>query len=407
MTNEFLNLLELLRYGVFGEKSKNYIDADLEKVCELAMQQGVLPLVFGSLEPEERKKLSPKWEQLFFRAMMKNEQKMAALSGIIKKLEESGIQYCILKGSTVAKNYHLAECRLSGDIDLYVNPENEERTEKLFRALGMEVESRPEGKQDFRVSSPAVGLIEVHVQLYNDNFRHVVLKDKFGITEPFVKMKVNEFLTVYSLGPNDMLEFLTTHFIKHFVREGSGIRQIMDLLAYIKNNYEEIDFEKYFQKLEELRFKELILNVFGIGVKYFGLEFENYSLAFADRILDDVEDGENFGFGDVKRLGCYESFLKSRAKEDEQSKKEMDKRKRKSLLRFVFLPERKVLIKKGYTYLEKTPLLYPVAYVHRLCGLFLAIVMRKKSVSKTFEFAATENEKINSRIELMKDMNIV
>ena len=407
MTKEFLRLIELLQFGVFGTMPQRKTEADLEDVLRIALKQGVLPIVYASLDETEKKHLAPKWEQMFFRSMIKNEQKNAVLSGIVKKLDAEGITYCILKGATVARYYYLSQCRLSGDIDLYVKPEDEDRAEKFFRSLGMEVEARPASKHDFKVSSPASGLIEVHIALYAENFRHVVLKDRFGISEPFIPLKINDILTVNSLGKNDMLEFLTTHFIKHFVREGSGIKQIMDLLAFVKANYAEIDFDKYFKKLEELKFKDLILNVLGIGVKYFGLEFKEYSLLYTDRILDDVENGENFGFGDAKRQGFYEQFMKNRARNDEEATREMEKRKKKNIFRALLVPEREYLIRKGYVYLGKTPLLYPVAYVHRLWNVFVSVLLRKRNVRKAMGFAKVENQVINSRLELMEDLKII
>lgn len=407
MTKEFEKLTELLQFAVFGTKLEYRTDADLEKVCEIALKQGVFPLVYGSLTLEQRKKLNPKWEQLFFRAMMKNEQKMVAISGIIRKLEENGISYCILKGCTVAADYYLSECRLSGDIDLYVRPEYEQKTSALLKSLGFEVEPRPEGKQDFKASSPASGLIEVHVQLYHEDFSRVVLRDKFGITESFSEVGVNEFLTVKSLGPNDTLDFLTTHFIKHFVREGSGIRQVTDLLAFVNKHKSEIDFEGYFSKLEKLNFKKLILNVFGIGVKYFGLTLDEYSLENVEEIMEDVEAGENFGFGETERDGFYERFIKKRADQSADGLKQTVKRKRKSLLRSVFLPSRKQLMNKGYSYLQKTTALYPVAYVHRLWDVCLSVIFRKRKVKTVFGYGQKTNPVIEARMEMMKRLEVV
>ncbi len=407
MTKEFEKLIDLLRHSVFGMRNECEENCDLELVCEVALKQGVFPLVYGALTKEQKSSLSPKWEQLFFRAMMKNEQKMVSLSGIIKKLEEAKIPYCILKGCTVAADYHLSECRLSGDIDLYVKPEFEKKASQLFKSLGFDVEVRPKGKQDFKVSSPASGLIEVHVQLYNEDFSRVVLRDKFGVTEDFSEVTVNEFLAVKSLGPNDTLDFLTTHFIKHFVREGSGIRQITDLLAFVNRHKEEIDFPKYFERLDEINFRKLILNVFGIGVKYFGLELAEYSMEMVDEIMDDVEAGENFGFGEAERNGFYERFLKEFASQKPGDGNTLVKNKHRAIIKSVFLPSRKQLINKGYSYLKKTSIFYPVAYVHRLWDVAVSVVLRKRNIKSDLGYAQKTNSVIDSRMKMMKKLDIV
>lgn len=407
MTVEFRRLAEILKFAVFGTQSKTVTPADMEKVCEVALRQGVFPLLYGTLDDETKRALDPKWEQMFFRAMVKNEQKMAALSGVIKRLEKEEIPYCILKGYTVAKDYHLSGLRLSGDIDLYVEPAYEKRASDLLESLGFEVESRPEGKQDFKASSPAVGLVEVHVQLYAEVFSNAVLKNQFGITEDFVDMQINDFLTVKALGPNDMLDFLTTHFIKHFVREGSGIRQVTDLLAFVEKNKDKIDFELYFQKLEVLRFKKLILNVFGIGVKYFDLNFDKYLLDFADELMDDMEAGENFGLGEKERLEFYTQFLEKRTKTDDLSARKLVRKRKISSLKAGILPKRDALIKKGYTYVEKSVLLYPVAYIHRTTKILKVLLNRKKSAGVSFGVGKKENRIVSDRLRLMNELDII
>lgn len=407
MTRDFEKLIEILRTSVFGGERMSRLGAEDENVLNVALAQGVFPLVYGCLDAEEKAKLNPKWEQLFFRAMMKNQQKMMFIRNVTKRLEEKGIEHCILKGCTIARDYHMPECRLSGDIDLYVAPDKEKEVSDFFKEQGMKVEERTVGKQDFKVISPESGVVEVHVQLYNDNFSQVVLKNKFGMTEKFVDARIDELLAVKALGPNDMLNFLTAHFIKHFVREGSGIRQVTDLLAYVSKHKNEIDFDRYFAELDSIKFKNLILNVFGIGVKHFGLNIDEYKLDVAESLLDDIEEGENFGFGDEGREGFLEQFLHARAQNDKSTSETMAKRKQRNILRSVLLPRREYLVKKGYQYLESRPVLYPVAYIHRIIVLGWEIITRQKNVKKSLAFAGKENPKINARLDLMRKMDMI
>ncbi len=407
MTKEFEKLLEYLTFAVFGRKNETVSEISIDAVCNVSMKQGIFPLVFGALSAEEKKLIDKKWQVLFFQAMIKNEQKMAALVPIFKKLDEYGIRHCILKGCTIAQEYHLSECRLSGDIDLYVDPKDEAMASKALKELGMSVEPRPADKQDFKVTSPQSGIIEVHVFLHKPAFQHIVLKDKFGVTEPFRKMNINDFLTVNALGIQDNLNFLTAHLLKHFVREGCGIRQVTDLLAFIENHKAEIDFDKYFADLEELKFKKLILNVFGIGVKYFGLDFEQYSTDGIDNLLDDFEVGENFGYGEVERQGFYEQFIKNRTNDDKNVRNNLVTEKRHKVLRAVFLPSRKYLIDKGFGYLEKSAILYPVAYFHRFGRIAKNMITGKRKYKKAMGFAEKNNDIMKKRMEMMRKLEVI
>lgn len=407
MTKEFKRMLELLRFATFGTKNENITEAEIGAVCNAAIKQGVFPLVYGAMTSEEKATLGPKAQQIFFQSMVKNEQKTVGLSTVIKKLEENSVEYCILKGGTVAVDYHLSECRLSGDIDLYVNMKDEEKVMSLLKSMGMEVEARPEGKQDFKASSPLTGVIEVHVMLYAEVFGNIVLKGNFGVTEPFRDVNVNDFLTVKALGINDTLNFLTAHLLKHFVREGCGIRQVTDLLAFVDRHKTEIDFKKYFEILEQLRFKKLILNVFGVGVKYFGLDLPEYSLDNVEVLMDDFEAGENFGFGELERTRFYEQFIKNRTNNDENVKKSLSSKKKRQIWKVVFLPSGKYLIDKGFGYLEKSVLLYPVAYFHRLGRIAKNMITGKRKYKDAVGFGEVTNEIVAKRIKMMKDLNVI
>ena len=86
MTRDFERFISSLVYAAFGKKQDALENAYLKGVLTLALKQGVLPMVYGSLDSEQKKTLNPKWEQMFFRAAMKNEQKLL-LSGFLYKVK--------------------------------------------------------------------------------------------------------------------------------------------------------------------------------------------------------------------------------------------------------------------------------------------------------------------------------
>ena len=92
---------------------------------------------------------------------------------------------------------------------------------------------------------------------------------------------------------------------------------------------------------------------------------------------------------------------------DEKARAGIVARKRRTVLRVVFLPSRKYLISKGFTYLEKSAVLYPVAYVHRLCGIAKNMLSGKRKYKTVMGFAESDNEIIRKRIEMMKKLIIV
>lgn len=406
MTNQFMSLLNILKYSVFGKETERIKEGEYERIFELAVKQGVFPLVYPAVA-RQFNQVPLKWEGLFLKTLAINERKQYCLKNIIENLAKENIKCCVLKGCAVANTYHMPECRASGDIDLLIEQENEKAVINVLENMKMTINPRGKDKHHFEAHDKRGGLIEVHVKLYNKMFDDIVLKNKFNCSQSYMQVNVYGGLAVNTLGIEDGLNFLTAHLIKHFVKEGCGIRQITDLLAYINYYEKEINMDKYFSVLSELRFEKFIKNILGIGVKYFDLEFKIYQTDMADKILSDVEKGGNFGFGDDERQGFYENFLNRRSELDSKEfKKAIEKNRRLGILKSVFLPQKGLLINKGYKYLEKSVLLYPIAYVHRLYDVFILLINRKRNVS-AFKYKEKSNSTIDERVLMMKDIDII
>ncbi len=406
MTIQFQQMLNVLKQSVFGKKTDYILDEEYEKIFELALRQGIFPLVYPVISPKQENP-SLQWEGIFLKTIATNERKQYCLKKIIDNLDKEGVEYCVLKGCTVATSYHMPELRVSGDIDLLIPPEKEKTVMTTLENMGMTISPRGKEKHHFEAHDKSGGLIEVHVRLYSKRFEDVVLKNKFTFSQPFINIETYSGFSVNSLGVEDGLYFLTAHLIKHFVKEGCGIRQITDLLAYINSYKDEINIEEYFTVLREIKFENFIKNILGIGVKYFDLDFDDYSLDMADKILTDVEKGGTFGFGEVERLGFYENFLRRReeiGKEEFSAK--IGKKRRISILKSVFLPSRRFLISKGYKYLERSFIFYPIAYANRIFDVLMMLIKRKRSLS-AFKYNEAENPTIDQRTKLMRDMGII
>ena len=406
MTAQFEELLKVLGQSVFGTEYSASENADSMTIYNLAMKQSVFPLVYPVVS-EKIPSSDMKWEMLFLQTVAINERKLYCLKKIIENFENDNISCCVLKGVSVADAYFMSECRASGDIDLFVYPENEKKAMKILENMGMTVLPRKEDSHHFEAIDKNGGIIEVHVALYNKMLGDIVLKNKFSVTQPFITFETKSGFVANSLGAEDNLNFLTAHLIKHFVKEGCGIRQVTDLLAFVNKHKEQIDMEKYFSVLKEIKFDKFIRNVFGIGVKYFGLQIDGYETEFSDKILTDIEIGGSFGFGEEERNGFYENFLKIRSgMSSDEFNGTLDKKRKQSIVKSIFLPGKGFLIRKGYTYLEKSAALYPVAYIHRLFDVLKLIVRKKRKISD-LNYKEKTNSTIDERMELMKEIQII
>ena len=406
MTVQFEILLDALKSSVFGKEYILNNDIDCDAVYKAAVSQGVFPLVY-SVVSEKKQDKELRWEAHFLRTLAVNEKKQYYLQKVIENLRKENVECVVLKGTSIAHFYNMPECRVSGDIDIYINADDEKAAMRVLENMGMTIKPRQKDNHHFEARSENCGTIEVHTSLYSKEFSDIVLKNSFGITEPFKALDTGMGFDINMLGTEDNLNFLTAHLIKHFVKEGCGIRQVTDLLAYVNFYKNEINFEKYFATLSSIGFDKFIKNVFGIGNKYFSLELPFAQTNLSDNIIDDIENGGNFGFGDEERKGFYHNFLRQKSNSNKKEYEEMMAKKRKaSIIKSVFFPSRRILIKKGYSYLSKSIIYYPVAYLHRLFDVVNKLKNRKRNFSD-IGYTEADNNVISGRIDLMKEMKIL
>lgn len=408
MKKQFKDMLYLMKYAAFDKKINIQNVDSGDNICKLAIKQGVFPLVYDALVENGYKSISSKYTNIFFAQIVTYEQKMYCLYKVAQLFNENNLNFCILKGCTIASLYHLSEYRMSGDVDLLIAPQDEKKAAKLLSAeMEMLIVPRSKEGHHFLAKHKTGGLFEIHIALYNSMFDDMVLKNTFQVNEPFLKQKLKNGLEINSLSINDNLYYLTAHLIKHFVKEGCGIRQILDLLVYVNTYCDKIDFDKYFVTLHKIGFDRFIKNIFGIGVTYFELSLPVYEVNNVDEILNDVEIGGNFGFSDEERAGFYNSFLKLRnTNNPSKDIAHVKSNKIKGIIRSVLMPNKDYLISKGYLYLKNHTYLYPVAYIHRIIDVLVLVSKRKRGLND-FKLNITENDVKMQRIELMRKLEII
>ena len=236
-------MLYLMKYAAFDKKINIQNVDSGDNICKLAIKQGVFPLVYDALVENGYKSISSKYTNIFFAQIVTYELKMHCLYKVAQLFNENNLNFCILKGCTIASLYHLSEYRMSGDVDLLIAPQDEKKAAKLLSAeMEMLIVPRSKEGHHFLAKHKTGGLFEIHIALYNSMFDDMVLKNTFQVNEPFLKQKLKNGLEINSLSINDNLYYLTAHLIKHFVKEGCGIRQILDLLVYVNTFCDKIDF---------------------------------------------------------------------------------------------------------------------------------------------------------------------
>ena len=410
-------MMYLLKCTMTDEEPVINESVSLKKIYELSKQQGIWPLVFltvKKLYDDKKINMSPELMQnlqtQIVASVTKNAARKEILKIIISELEQDNVKMILLKGDSLADLYKYPDYRLSGDIDLYIREDDEGKIFSVFEKYGFSIERRMNKEHHSECRHPVAGTVELHVALYDDYCEEVWFEGKTQLTEEYTKHITNDGYCYDVLGMNDNFIYVTMHMIKHFLSGGAGLRQITDVLHFVKRYKSELDFERYKKLMCELSFDRFVDCCMEIGVRYLG--FRKDELFYINEspdeesiegILSDLEKCGLFGHNDNDLREFKMVYLEKKYKSlsggelNEYMSKRLNIKQKFGL---IFL--KGDAIKRKYTYLEKYPFLLPIAWVHRIINY----VFRKKD-DVNHEVSYQKETTFDTRMELLKKLKIL
>ncbi|MBE7020354.1 MAG: hypothetical protein E7411_02835 [Ruminococcaceae bacterium] len=402
MSNDFLDTLYLFKCGIRGIESPKDKDYNIKRIYTISKSQGIWDTVFLSvIKLFESKQLDIETEiynKLKMEFMVKctgNSRRLIFVHNIIKKLELNGISCCILKGEAVSRYYSTPLARISSDVDILIDTSKTDECLEILKNEGFEIEGEYFGSHQIRCFHKIGGLIEVHIGMYGVKTDDIIFNREVSYNERYVTFEAFDKMKLKTLGYTDNAMFLILHFLKHFIAEGAGIRQLADTMLYIENNYEKIDFNRVNSHLENLGFKKIFAYMVNIAKEYLGFEIKLSSdfestPDLTEQILNDMEKGGVFGKGEERR-GFYDLYVNERYKRfNKGSIENYNNFKKLSRL----FPDRKFM-SVNYPYVLKSPLLLPVAWLQRIIDGF-----KKKEVKEV-------DENHIKRLEFLKELDMI
>lgn len=421
MTNDFNDMIYLFSCGARGIEPQLKREINVVNIYELSLLQDIWPTVFIALKQlydqgkvHIDKFLFEKWKIEIMQLVINATNRNVQIHKTIEYLSKNNIKSCVLKGEAVARLYKNPTCRISTDTDILINKKDERRAKRLLKKYGYKVERRPEKLHHINCYHPVAGHLEMHVSMYSDIIDDIFLNNKIQYIEEYIKVKNDEGKDITTLGINDGLIYVTIHFIKHFINKGAGVRQLMDLLLYISYYKNEIDWDRFRNTMNYLKYNKLFNHLLGIGVKYFNFKPEElppyeYDEDIAEKILTDIEEGGIFGHISKERTNFYSLYIKERYGRFKTGDfiKYMNQMERKDII-YKFFPQLKTMA-KTYPYVKKSSLLLPVAWVHRLIKLTLDVITKRKPIGKYFSYVQPEidNDAVKKRMELIRKLNMI
>ena len=221
---------------------------------------------------------------------------------IVDYLKKKDIESCILKGVATASFYPTPELRKSSDIDILIlDSENLEKAVEYLKSIGFLVGSEQHALHHVVLKHNGL-TVELHSMLaepFDNNMinsyldhcvseckNHIIYRDCMGITLPVL----DDAYHAYEL---------LLHMLQHFLREGFGLKLLVDWCFFFDREIEDSARKEYLRLVNESKIKGFSDTVTQTCIEYLSLN--------PDRVkwMDlKVIDSESF-FEDVLKAGDF------------------------------------------------------------------------------------------------------
>lgn len=271
------NFSELLR-----EARKQTVDGLLYALPEISVRDSERPALLQWIAG------MPRLEQVN-REMEMHASRLSAL------LEKHDVRHAIMKGQTCAAYYPQPLLRRSGDIDVYIVPDDFQKACRALESLNFEKEEVLMQHSSYRKGSLFVELhwVMQHFQWIPTHRRLLTIFNEE------IAPQLNSQYTmqiagrkIYVLPPEMNIVLLTAHPLMHIVNTGIGLRQVIDWMMVLKGTREKINTAKLYDQLNQLHLLRAFRMLAYLCCTYLGMDEETACIS---------SDGKAYNKQDGKR----------------------------------------------------------------------------------------------------------
>ena len=363
--NNYLHLISLylnkktIDFSIDEEMLSFFIDFS-KKHSLLAFLYKALITTKADITADKLKKLEEYYLSILRKDVLFDKERKELFSF----LNDNQIDYLPLKGLVIKQYYLDPYTREYADNDILFSCKDE-LIKKFFVKRGYKVESYKKGNHDVYLKKPFYNF-EMHRALFMKGAHDNKFVDYFAnyLKESPIKEGYEHYLSKESF----YIYFLA-HSHKHFDGSGCGIRTLVDIYLYLKNN--ELDFNYINQELDK------------IGL----LDFSNKISNLINNIFDEkplsIEEQETLLY--IASSGTYGTL------ENSVSKGVKEKGKFGYFMARVFPPYS--FYKTAYPWAYKTVILIPVAWLVRTFRILFK--NPKKAKKELALISKTKDDKSN------------
>ena len=342
-----------------------------EQVFQLARMHHVLPLVFEAVHRLPQLQGTPLLaavRQQVRKQVFLQTRKTADFLMLLQKLYDADVHPLVVKGIVCRSLYPLPDHRTSSDEDLLVASGDLASCQRIFGEFGLVTTFSPERQQasyEIPYRQPEGPLyIELHKHLFPPE------SDSYGHLNRFFRDAPSRCVTldvdgakVFSLDHTDHLFYLICHALKHFLHSGFGIRQVCDIVMYIRAHSSRIQWPRLLENCRQISAVDFTAAIVRIGINHLGLQPE----LCPPELTADIDELPMLR--DLLCAGIYGSSSESRQHSssitlEAMASSRQNRTARNSLMLSLFPPANR--LESRYPYLKDRPWLLPAAWASRI-----------------------------------------
>ena len=296
-------LLSLVKAIVTGTAIDLGEAPNWQEIYRLAMQQGVLAIVFDALmtlpsEAQPPKSLKLQWIASIANIEHRYNHQRSVAMELTEQFHKNNIKTFVLKGLAIGSYYSKPEHRECGDFDCYLF-ENYAKGNSLARELGAYVDDGWYKHSEI-----------IYRKVMIENHQYIVairggerLKRLHNLLDNMARTEVCKpiFDTKIEM-PSAMFNalFMNHHSLTHFLSEGIRLRHILDWALFLAKEQDNLDWERFYALCEEFDMRAFVDCSTAVAIKVFNIEITNPKVVvespYTERVLDSILNDDDAVF---------------------------------------------------------------------------------------------------------------
>ncbi len=343
MTNTEQQFVQLIKSAVLHKEPPQI--TDWMGIWTLAIRHHLEVLIYDAVKndlalPGE---LREQMSGLYHRMAARSLKQAHCIEQIEASLKKAELHYAIVKGGLLRLDYPIAFSRYMSDIDFYIQPADRPAIRKAMESIGGVFRGKESGDEQF-LFWDSVG-VEFHGRLcYRRTNSGIENYPEWDFVDESIDRLKEEGFALNLIG----------HAVHDLAGAGPGIRYILDLWIYRNRHQPQPDWERVDDRLRKDGIYQAAHNLLNLSEYLFGNGEENALMAeMAEYVL------KGGLYGDYKR------GLKSQAADGKAIRHQLFRNRTE--------------FENRYPWLEKYPVLLPVAWI---CRLFQSLKKHTNHIKK-------------------------